>query len=133
MEKKHILKIFIAILFIISLIILINTFGVYFNAEPVPIEGMFTSSGRPTSYAERKKTEEVLYKQKCGGKKNKTSELCNKVKFIDIFTNTKSCIWTNANKCVPGNADGRAYDKDVKVDYWYFKGKCYGKNFPTVA
>jgi hypothetical protein len=130
MEKKHILKIFIAILFIISLIILINTFGVYFNAEPVPIEGM--ASG---SLAQKKKDAAIkAYKNKCGGKKNTTSELCNNTKYNDdFFSGTKNCIWTNTNKCVPGNADGRAYDKDVKLDYWYFKGKCYGKNCPTVA
>ena len=130
MERKYILKIFIAILFIISLIIFINTFGVYFNAEPVAIEGM-NYSNRDNN--EEKKAKAIkAYKTKC--KKSNSMKKCNDTKYKDnFFKNTKYCIWTNTNKCVPGNTDGRAYDKDVELDYWYFKGKCYGKNCPKVV
>lgn len=131
MELKYILKICIAAFFIISLIMFINAVGLNFNAEPVPIEGMFSSNNK--SYAQKKEEAERLYNKTCSSKKNTTSELCNKVKFNNIFfENTKYCIWTNANKCIPGNVDGRAYNKDSKLDYYYFKSKCYG-NCPKVA
>ena len=131
MELKYILKICIVAFFIISLIMFINAIGLNFNAEPVPIEGMVASNRK--SYAQKKEEAESLYKKKCGSKKNTTSELCNKVKFNNnFFENTKSCIWTNANTCIPGNVDGRAYDTKTKLDYYYFKSKCYG-NCPKVA
>lgn len=129
MELKYILKICIAAFFIISLIMFINVVGLNFNAEPVPIEGMVASNRK--SY-EEKKTEAIKdYKAKC--KKGKSKEKCDKTKYKDdFFEHTKYCIWTNANKCVPGNVNGRAYDKGSKLDYYYFKSKCYG-NCPKVA
>ncbi len=130
MKLKYILKISIIAFFIISLIIFINVVVLNFNAEPVPIEGM---AGNGKNYTQKKEEAERLYKKKCGSKKNTTSELCNKVKFNnEFFGNTKSCIWTNANKCIPGNENGRKYDGKNKLDYYYFKSKCYG-NCPKVA
>jgi hypothetical protein len=131
MELKYILKMCITAFFIISLIMFINAVGLNFNAEPVPIEGMASSNNK--SYAQKKEEAESLYKKKCGSKKNTTGELCNKVKFKDdFFEHTKYCIWTNANKCIPGDEDGRKYDAKTKLDYYYFKSKCYG-NCPKVA
>lgn len=54
-------------------------------------------------------------------------EMCKKLDH-DTCAYTSSCVYlANNNKCVPGNKRGPYVSySDINVDYYYYRGKCYG-------
>lgn len=57
---------------------------------------------------------------------NLTQENCN---------STSCCVWLNNSKCVAGSESGPRYMqdnnmKDISIDSYYYKNKCYGKICP---
>jgi hypothetical protein len=136
MELKYILKIFIFAFLILSLIIFINTIGLTLKDEPinkkllkvVTIEG-FNNTAHPNSlilntsddFCESHRGSSGTLEQSCG---KLTKNNCN---------NTSCCVWSSENKCVAGSIKGPTYNSDSngktkELDYYYFEGKCYGKN-----
>jgi len=43
------------------------------------------------------------------------------------------CVYTSTNKCMAGNKNGPSYDNSItdKIDYYYYKNKCYGNKCPS--
>lgn len=54
-------------------------------------------------------------------------EMCKKLDH-DTCAYTSSCVYlADNNKCVPGNKRGPYVSySDINVDYYYYRGKCYG-------
>ena len=49
---------------------------------------------------------------------------------------TSCCVWTSDKKCAAGNEKGPTFNTNAngqtnQLDYYYFKGKCYGNNCPN--
>lgn len=130
MDFKYLLKIFIIIFLILSVIIFINSIGLTLNQNEQPkelikvvtIEGMnplTTDSSR--AFCETNK-----------GFNLETS--CNALTKYNCGL-TSCCIWTSDNKCKAGNQNGPLFGSDSKgktipVDYFYFQNKCYGDKCP---
>ena len=55
-----------------------------------------------------------------------TEIMCSKLS-AETCGLTSTCVYAGENKCLPGNARGpyTTYS-DVNIDYYYYKGKCYG-------
>jgi len=129
MDIKYILKIFIVVFLILSLIAFINSIGLNLNEHDVPkkllqvvtIEGLDTqlpASSSSTAF--------------CDVNKGYTLEQsCNKLTKYNCGL-TSCCIWTSDNKCKAGNKSGPLFNSDSKgkalpLDYYYFQNKCYGE------
>jgi len=127
MDFKYLLKNFIIIILIISVIIFIKTIVLNFNEpeqhkEIVIIEGM-----NPLTTDSSKAFCEI----------NKGFNLetsCNALTKYNCGL-TSCCILTSDNKCKAGNQNGPLFGSDSKgktipLDYYYFQNKCYGSNCP---
>jgi hypothetical protein len=129
MESKHILKIFIIVLLILSLIIFINTIGLNLNDEERPkkllqvvtIEAMDTNipMNKNDAFCESHRGSSGTLDESCG---KLTQGNCN---------STSCCVWTSDDKCKAGNIDGPTFNSDSNgktkvLDYYYFQNKCYG-------
>jgi hypothetical protein len=62
---------------------------------------------------------------------NKLNKQCNLLTENNC-NSTSCCIWLNGNKCVAGGERGPTFHtdngKDVDVEYYSWKNKCYGKD-----
>ena len=73
-----------------------------------------------------------------GEKSSKGMEMkCNKLS-ENKCNSVDCCVWTSNNKCSSGSIDGPIFNtdengNDIKLDYYYFKTKCYGNNCPTTS
>lgn len=130
MELKYILKVFIIVFLILSLIIFVNTIGLNLNEETtskkliqvVTIEGLeiplTTESSK--AFCEVHKGSSGSLNESCG---SLTRNNC---------TSTSCCVWTSDKKCLAGGKDGPTFDTGVndktKKDdkYYYFHSTCYG-------
>jgi hypothetical protein len=129
MDIKYILKIFIVVFLILSLIAFINSIDLNLNEQDVPkkllqvvtIEGLDTqlpASSSSTAF--------------CDVNKGYTLEQsCNKLTKYNCGL-TSCCIWTSDNKCKAGNKSGPLFNSDsngktLPTDYYYFQNKCYGE------
>lgn len=125
MDLKYLLKIFIVIFLILSLIILINSFGLNISQienpkkllQVVTIEGLDTILPSNKAFCEVNKG--FTLEQSCN---NLTRQNCGL---------TSCCVWTSDNKCKAGNISGPTFNtnssgKTNKLDYYYFENKCYG-------
>ena len=127
MDFKYLLKIFIIIFLILSVIVFINSIGLKLD-EPdiskkliqvVTVEGMnplTTDSSK--AFCDTNK-----------GFNLETS--CNKLTKYNCGL-TSCCIWTSDNKCKAGNKNGPLFNSDSKgktipLDFYYFQNKCYGE------
>ena len=133
MDFKYLLKIFIIIFLILSVIIFINSIGLNLN-EPnqpkelikvVTIEGLennpLTTDGG------------VAFCDTHKGFDQESS--CNKLTEYNC-NSTSCCIWTNDNKCKAGNQNGPLFNSDsngktIPIEYYYFQNNCYGTNCPN--
>lgn len=127
MDFKYLLKIFIIIFLILSVIVFINSIGLNVDnpdiskklIQVVTVEGMnplTTDSSK--AFCDTNK-----------GFNLETS--CNKLTKYNCGL-TSCCIWTSDNKCKAGNKNGPLFNSDSKgktipLDYYYFQNKCYGE------
>lgn len=136
MDLKYILKVFIIVFLILSLIAFINTLGLNLNEEPrqkkllqvVTIEALDNlSSSIPMSksqaFCDVHKGSSGSLDESCG---RLTRGNCN---------DTSCCVWTSNQKCAAGGVDGHTFNTDTngktkQLDYYYFQGKCYGSGCP---
>ena len=133
MDYKYILKIFILVFLILSLIIFINTLGLNLNYQKpkkllqvVTMEGLenidtniIFPSEKSDAFCETHRGSSGALDNSCG---NLTQNNCN---------STSCCVWTSDNKCVAGGIKGPTFNsesngKTKKSDYYYFQNKCYG-------
>jgi hypothetical protein len=131
MDIKYILKIFIAVFLILSLIAFINTIGLNLNEQEIPkkllkvvtvegLDGQIPTSGSKAfcdmhSGFDLEQSCEKLTKYNCGL--------------------TSCCVWTSDDKCKAGNKSGPMFNSDAKgkskpLDYYYFQNQCYGDKCP---
>ena len=139
MDFKYILKIFIVVFLILSLIIFINSIGLNLNepdtekqllqvvtveAELPLVEGLdnqIPTSGSKAfcdihSGFDLEQSCEKLTKYNCGL--------------------TSCCVWTSDEKCKSGNKSGPLFNSDSKgktlpLDYYFFQNECYGNKCPN--
>lgn len=129
MNIKYILKIFIVVFLILSLISLINSISLSLNEPDVPkkllqvvtMEGLETqlpSSSSSTAF--------------CDVNQGYTLEQsCNKLTKNNCGI-TSCCVWTSDNKCKAGNQSGPTFNSDLNgktlpLDYYHYQNKCYGE------
>jgi len=137
MDLKYILKVFIIVFLIFSLIALINTIGLNLNNESKPkkllqvvtIEGLTNSPD--TSIIMNKNDAFCENNRGSGGG---LEQSCGKLTKNNCIS-TSCCVWTSDNKCVAGAADGPTFNSDSngktkQLDYYYFQNKCYGNGCP---
>lgn len=130
---KYILKVFIIVLLIFSLIVFINTIGINLNPvkspkkllEVVTIEGLTNKPdtsiimNKNDAFCESHKGASPILNKSCG---KLTQKNC---------TSTSCCVFTSDSKCVAGGAKGPTFNSDkngktVNLDYYYYQNKCYG-------
>jgi hypothetical protein len=146
MDLKYILKVFIVVFLIFSLIIFVNSFGLNLNdkskpkkllqvvtieAMPSTIEGFVNLSTSILMNASQAFCE--VHK----GSSGSLDESCDRLTRGNC-NDTSCCVWTSNQKCAAGGIDGPTFNTDTngktkQLDYYYFQGKCYGAICPTVA
>jgi hypothetical protein len=130
MDQKYILKIFIIVFLILSFFVFINLVVSKSLLQVVTLEGLTTSStntniiiDKSDAFCENHRGSSGTLDESCG---KLTQGNCN---------STSCCVWTSANKCKAGNANGPTFNTDSNgktkdLDYYYFKNKCYGLKCP---
>lgn len=140
MDVKYILKIFIIVFIILSLISFVKTtgFDVTTPAEPkkllqvVTIEGLAQKQDSSIAinshdaFCESQRGSSGSLDGSCG---KLTKNNCN---------STSCCVWTSDDKCVAGGVGGPTFNtgaggKTNSLDYYYFHNKCHGNKCPKVA
>ena len=132
MELKYILKVFIIVFLILTIIVFINTIGLNLNNEPpkkllqvVTIEGLSSLKddiimNKNDAFCESQRGTSGTLDESCG---KLTQGNC---------TSTSCCVWTSDNKCKAGDINGPTFNSDSngktkQLDYYYFQKKCYGE------
>jgi len=133
LDIKYILKVFIIVFLIFSLIAFINTLGLNLNEESrqkkllqvVTVEALSTSipMSKSQAFCDVHKGSSGSLDESCG---RLTKGNCD---------DTSCCVWTSNQKCAAGGIDGPTFNSDAngktkQLDYYYFQGKCYGSNCP---
>jgi len=146
MDFKYILKVFIILFLILSLIVFINSIGLNLNDEYNPkkllqvvtVEAMLPMvealenqntdipMNASEAFCEVHKGSSGLLNESCG---KLTRGNCN---------DTSCCVWTSNQKCAAGGVDGPTFNTDTngateQLDYYYFQGKCFGNGCPKVS
>jgi hypothetical protein len=135
MNLKYILKVFIIVFIILSLMIFINSIGLNLNEQPKPkkllqvvtIEGLTNPPdtsiiiNKSDAFCESHRGSSGTLDESCG---KLTKNNCN---------STSCCVFKSNNKCVAGDANGPTFNTDSngktkELDYYYFMNKCYGEN-----
>ena len=132
MEIKYILKVFIIVFLILTIIAFINTIGLNLNNEPpkkllqvVTIEGLSSLKddiimNKNDAFCESQRGTSGTLDESCG---KLTQGNCS---------STSCCVWTSGNKCKAGDINGPTFNSDSngktkQLDYYYFQKKCYGE------
>ena len=139
MDLKYILKVFIIVFLIFSLIAFINTLGLNLNEEPtqkkllqvVTIEALEL----PNTSIPMSKSQAFCDVHK--GSSGSLDESCGRLTRGNC-NDTSCCVWTSNQKCAAGGIDGPTFNTDTngktkQLDYYYFQGKCYGSGCPKDA
>jgi hypothetical protein len=139
MNLKYILKVFIIVFLILSLIAFVNTLGLNLNEEPVQkkllqvvtIEGL----GNLSTSIPMSKSKAFCEVHK--GSSGTLDELCGRLTRGNC-NDTSCCVWTSNQKCAAGGIDGPTFNTDTngatkQLDYYYFQGKCHGTNCPKAS
>lgn len=138
MDFKYILKIFIAIFLILSLMIFIKSID--FNLiEPQQQKKLLQVI---TVEPDLPLVEGFDNQMPINGSKAfcevhngfDLEESCQKLTKYNCGL-TSCCIWTSDNKCKAGNQSGPLFNSDAKgktkpLNYYYFQNKCYGEKCP---
>jgi len=135
MDLKYILKIFIIVFIILSLISFVKTVGFDVTKpaddpkkllQTVTIEGLASSIAinANDAFCESQRGSSGSLDGSCG---KLTKNNCN---------STSCCVWTSEDKCVAGDAGGPTFNtgadgKTNSLDYYYFHNKCHGNKCPT--
>ena len=134
---KYILKVFIMVLLIFSLILFIQSIGINFNAKehPKQLLQVVTIEGLDNLNTSLTTNKSDAFCKSHIGNSNILNESCNKLSNKNCNA-TSCCILTNNNKCVAGNKDGAIFNSDKKgktinLDYYYYQNKCYGSKCPS--
>jgi len=142
MELKYILKIFIIIFIILSLIVFINLFGINLQdvntskklLQIVTVEGF--NKNKPNKL-DKPDTSLIMDANKAFCENNSGANLDESCKKLtqNNCRDTSCCIWTSKKKCVAGGENGPLFNtnsngKTKKLGYYYFKDKCYGDKCP---
>ena len=129
MEFKYLLKIFVIIFLILSVIIFINSIGLNFNEpeQSKELVKVITMEGMKNNPLTTDSSKAFCETNK--GFNLETS--CNKLTKYNCGL-TSCCIWTSDNKCKAGNQNGPLFGSDSKgktipLDYYYFQNNCYGE------
>lgn len=130
MDFKYLLKTFIVVFLILSVIVFINSIGLKLNDQDiskkllhvVTVEGLDTILPSNKAFCEVNKG--FTLEKSCN---NLTKQNCGL---------TSCCILTSDNKCKAGNQDGPLFGSDSKgktipLDYYCFQNKCYGDKCPN--
>jgi hypothetical protein len=138
MDLKYILKVFIIVFLILSLIAFINTLGLNLNEEPrqkkllqvVTVEAL----GNLSTSVPMSKSQAFCDVHKSSG--GSLDESCSKLTKQNC-NDTSCCVWTSNQKCAAGGIDGPTFNTNPngsakKLDY-YFQGKCYGNKCPKAS
>lgn len=130
MDFKYLLKIFIVVFLILSVIIFINSIGLNLNDLDIPkkLLQVVTVEGLDTILASNQAFCEV-------NKGFKLEQSCNDLTKQNCGL-TSCCVWTSDNKCKAGNKSGPIFNsnsngKTNSLDYYYFQNKCYGEKCPN--
>ena len=139
MDLKYILKVFIIVFLILSVIAFVNTNGLNLNEEPkqkkllqvVTIEALDNLS---TSIPMSKSQAFCDVYKSSGGS---LDESCSKLTRGNC-DDTSCCVWTSNQKCAAGGIDGPTFNSDAngatkQLDHYYFQWKCYGTTYPKVS
>ncbi len=136
MNLKYILKVFIIVFLIFSLIVFINTVGLTLNEEPrqkkllqvVTVEAMspIIPMSKSQAFCDVHKGSSGSLDELCG---RLTRGNCNE---------TSCCVWTSNKKCAAGGVDGPTFNTNSngatkELDYYFFQGKCYGTGCPKAS
>uniref|UniRef100_A0A6C0IEH6 Uncharacterized protein n=1 Tax=viral metagenome TaxID=1070528 RepID=A0A6C0IEH6_9ZZZZ len=134
---KYILKVFIMVLLIFSIILFIKSIGINFNAKEYPKQllQVVTIEGFDNLNTSLITNKSDAFCKNHIGNSNTLNESCNKLSHKNCNT-TSCCILTSNNKCVAGNKDGPIFNTDKKgktinLDYYYYQNKCYGNKCPS--
>ena len=129
MKLSYILKVLIFVFLIISLLSFINFIMLNLNEQKTEFEGLeMLSKSIPMSksqaFCDANKGTSGSLEKLCG---RLTNGNCN---------DTSCCVWTSDKKCTAGNIDGPTFNtnskgKSKELDYYYFKGNCYGNKCPN--
>jgi hypothetical protein len=137
MDLKYILKIFIIVFIILSLIIFINSVGLNLNEQTnkkllqvVTIEGLTNTPD--TSIIINKND---AFCESYRGSGGALDDACGKLTRNNC-NSTSCCVWTSENKCTAGRQGGPIFNSDAKgktknLDYYFFENKCYGPKCPN--
>ena len=132
MDLKYLLKIFIIVFIILSVIIFINSIGLNLNDpyQPKKLLQVVTIEGLENQ-------PQILNGNQAFCESHKGFDL---EKSCNTLTNqncnlTSCCVWTSEQKCKAGNQNGPLFSSDEKgktipLDYYYFQNKCYGEKCP---
>ena len=140
MDLKYILKIFIIVFIILSLISFVKTagFDVTVPTEPKKLLQVVTIEG----LAQKQDSSIVINSHDafCESQRGSSGSLdgsCGKLTKNNCNA-TSCCVWTSDNKCVAGGVGGPTFNtgangKTNSLDYYYFHNKCHGNKCPKVA
>ena len=140
MDLKYILKIFIIVFIILSLISFVRTtgFDVTTPTEPKKLLQVVTIEG----LAQKQDSSIVINSHDafCESRRGSSGSLdgsCGKLTKNNC-NSTSCCVWTSDDKCVAGDAGGPTFNtgavgKTNSLDYYYFHNKCHGNKCPKVA
>jgi len=130
MDFKYLLKIFIVVFLILSLIIFINSIGLNLNEPDIPkkllqvvtIEALDTLLPSNQAFCEVNKGFTL-------------EQSCNKLTRQNCGL-TSCCVWTSDQKCKAGNRSGPIFNtnsdgKTNDLDHYYFENKCHGEKCPN--
>ena len=124
MELKYILKMFIIVFLIFSFILFFfNIFEKFIGY--VPIEGL---TNPPDTSILLNSSDAFCESHR--GSSGALDKSCSKLTNNNCNL-TSCCVWTSEKKCAAGGANGPTFNSDSNgktkpLDYYYFKGKCYG-------
>jgi len=142
-DTKYVLKVFLVVFLIFSLIVFINSVGLQLN-EPtqnkkllqvVTMEAFANKNGSnlDTSILMDKSD---AFCETHRGSSGDLDESCRKLT-RNKCNSTSCCVWTSEDKCMAGNEDGPTFNtsvhgKTLTPDFYYFQNQCYGDKCANV-
>ena len=137
MDLKYVLKIFIIVFLLLSLIVFINSIGLNLNeiSSNKKLLAVYTMEGltNPDNSIIMNKSDAFCESHR--GSSGTLDKSCKKLTNGNC-NSTSCCVWTSNNQCAAGNIKGPTFNTNEngqtnQLDYYYFKGKCYGTNCPN--
>lgn len=136
MDLKYILKIFIIVFIILSLILFVKSVGFDqpVSDKPKKLLQVVTIEGMASSIVT---TPNDAFCESHRGSSGSLDGSCGKLTKNNCNT-TSCCVWTSDDKCVAGGAGGPTFNtgadgKTNSLDYYYFHNKCHGNKCPKVV